>query len=652
MKPLDPHATAQFVQLATRQMLLSSEQSAELTTIAEHDPSRVADVAIAKGWMSANDVEVVHTLLRPGDSIPGYEILGLLGRGGMGVVYRARQLNLNREVALKTISLEHSARAGSIARFEQEARSIARLQHPQIVTAYDFGRQEGRVYLALELVEGDDLETYLQTNGRLPEALAWGLVRQAAAGLAAAERLGIVHRDIKPANLLLVQPPAGYPLPPGMPLVKITDFGLAFLASGVDSGARLTVDGTALGSPHYMAPEQLAGKSVDSRADIYALGATCYHLLSGHAPFPGETVGEVLTNKIKHDTPPLRDLAPGLSPASIALVERMMAELPEHRPAGCDALLTEIDALLAAFPPFEAAAGQTWIPRRPSPEADSAAVTVAAPTAQSLPTAAALPTSAAPSIVSPRVPLPPAAAAPLDSAPRRTLARWLLRPTVLLFGAMLLAVLAWGLWQGWGKPRSQVRQQWVATGWSAALFDGQSLSGWSIAGGQWRAGLDVEGGRALVGTGTIRRLLPPPGPARADAWALYRLSVNYDMHRASAVELQGGFDPVSQDSVVLRATRNEIQFGQRRPFAAELNVFGAIEPPSVAANAPPYRELRLERHEHEWTAFVNGEFIGSIPHRGAAERPEVRLRAEGGEAIFDDPMAVELKPGSAVPAVE
>src|SRR5262245_37213355 len=181
-----------------------------------------------------------ESLLKPGDVIPGYEILDVLGRGGMGVVYRARQTALDRLVAVKTVLLSHLTRADAIARFEKEARTVARFRHPNIVTAFDFGRHEGRLFFVMELLEGQTLEEHIARSGRVEEAVAWGLVRQVASALAHAARTGIVHRDVKPANLFLVEPPAGSTLPGGLPMVKVTDFGLVLLAADAAAAARLT----------------------------------------------------------------------------------------------------------------------------------------------------------------------------------------------------------------------------------------------------------------------------------------------------------------------------------------------------------------------------------------------------------------------------
>ena len=172
----------------------------------------------------------------------------------------------------------------------KKAQALARLTHPHIVAAYDFGRHEGRLYFAMELVIGEDADKLIRRKGALDEWAVWGMVRQAAAGLAHAAHHGIVHRDIKPANLLLVDPPMGFPLPAGLPMVKIADFGLAQLAASTDERTRLTSVGDAVGSPNYMSPEQMLGGPVDLRTDIFSLGASAFHMLTGKPPQAGKTL--------------------------------------------------------------------------------------------------------------------------------------------------------------------------------------------------------------------------------------------------------------------------------------------------------------------------------------------------------------------------
>ena len=228
-------------------------------------------------------IELLHALSYPDQFIPGYEILDLIGSGAVGVVYRARQQRLDRIVALKTIDLRRFNGTGVAGRCQLEARVVAKLSHPNIVTAYDYGVHEGRVYLAMELLDGETLQDRIDREGPFEEHLAWAIARQIAAGLAHAAEHEIVHRDIKPANIILVKPSSGMEGPPGVPLAKITDFGLALQLDSLNL-TRLTATGTLLGTIAYAAPEQLDGPDVDSRADIFALGATLYHMLTGKGP--------------------------------------------------------------------------------------------------------------------------------------------------------------------------------------------------------------------------------------------------------------------------------------------------------------------------------------------------------------------------------
>ena len=284
------HMRRDFFSVAGELTFLSPVVLAELSLEATKKQTTPGQLALQKGLLDAAQVDIIETLLRPTEVVPGYEILSVLGQGGMGVVYRARQLNLKRIVALKTVLVNQMGQKTALERLEQEAQALARLTHPHIVAAYDFGRHEGRLYFAMELVLGEDVYKLIRRRGPLDEWAAWGMVRQAAAGLAHAAQHGIVHRDIKPANLLLVDPPTGFPLPAGLPMVKIADFGLAQLAASTDERTRLTSASDTVGSPNYMSPEQLLGEPVDLRTDIFSLGATAFHMLTGKPPQADKTL--------------------------------------------------------------------------------------------------------------------------------------------------------------------------------------------------------------------------------------------------------------------------------------------------------------------------------------------------------------------------
>jgi photosystem II stability/assembly factor-like uncharacterized protein/tRNA A-37 threonylcarbamoyl transferase component Bud32 len=225
-------------------------------------------------------------------SVPGFEVLGVLGHGGMGLVYRARQVNLNREVALKQVLSGAHARAEETARFRREAEAVARLQHPNIVHVYDIIEVEGCLYCSLELVEGGSLDRRL-AGGPQPPREAAGLVEVLARAMHHAHQRGIVHRDLKPANVLLTAD--------GTP--KVTDFGLA---KRLDQATQHTPDGAMLGTPSYMAPEQARGdvKAIGPATDVYALGVILYELLTGRRPFRAATLYDALQEVVSQAPAP------------------------------------------------------------------------------------------------------------------------------------------------------------------------------------------------------------------------------------------------------------------------------------------------------------------------------------------------------------
>jgi serine/threonine protein kinase len=299
------------------------------------------------GLCEPRDIELVEIWLEGDSCLPGYEIVGLIGRGGMGVVWKARQTSLDRLVAVKMISATHETNKTLIARFEREASVVSKLSHPNIVTALDFGRFGNRLFLVMEYVDGVDLGKYVEQHGRLTETVALRITRQIASGLLHASRHGVIHRDIKPANILLDEKDDLDRLRDDAPLAKITDFGLAlFNETHQTPKARLTSDQSTIGSPHYMAPDQLIGKGVDTRSDIYALGATLFHLLTGIAPWQGEPLGAILKDKLSGVFPTAGLEAVPISPSTRGLLQRMVAVHPDERPVSCQELLVEIDRAL------------------------------------------------------------------------------------------------------------------------------------------------------------------------------------------------------------------------------------------------------------------------------------------------------------------
>ncbi|MEZ4414222.1 MAG: protein kinase [Gemmatimonadota bacterium] len=262
-----------------------------------------------------------------GEQIGRYRIESELGRGGMGVVYRATQVTLNRTVAVKMLPRQ-MADEENLERFRREAQTLAQLAHEGIVHIYDVEEHEGSHFIIMEFVGGGSLGGVIQREAPLPPHRAVEITAQVASALSAAHRRGIIHRDIKPDNILFDDQ--------GRP--RLTDFGIAHMR---DANSK-TKTGVMLGTPYYMSPEQARGKPVTPASDLYALGVLLYEMLSGEVPFQGEDAVAIAIQHIQQEPPSLAERAPGTPAELVAVVSRLMAKDPEQRYATADAL---IDAL-------------------------------------------------------------------------------------------------------------------------------------------------------------------------------------------------------------------------------------------------------------------------------------------------------------------
>jgi serine/threonine protein kinase len=306
-----------------------------------------------------------------GDTIAGYVLKDAIGEGGMGRVFLAHDPRLDRLVALKLLppgDADEEARA----RFLREARALARVEHPNVVAVHASGVDRDVAWMALEYIEGDPLDEIL-AGGPLDEETALLLAAQAARGLAAVHGVGVVHRDVKPGNLLLEDDGT----------LRVVDFGVAYFTEQNAGGGFVTQAGVAVGTPHFMAPEQARGGSVDGRADAWGLGATLFMMIAGHPPFmtdEDEADLDILAKVLRDAAPDLRKCAPGVSAETSSVVRRLLANKREDRLSD----LEEIAGLLEACADHLAGRGpMPVIEAAPPADADVASDAPLAPTAPS-----------------------------------------------------------------------------------------------------------------------------------------------------------------------------------------------------------------------------------------------------------------------------
>jgi CheY-like chemotaxis protein len=291
---------------------------------------------------------------QPGTVLDGrYRLDALLGGGSFGTVFRARHLELARDVALKVLATSAGTDPEALARFRREGASACRVQHPNAVTVLDFGVNQGGVaYLVMELLQGRSLEKELEEKTRLSPLRSAEIVVPICSALAAAHAAGVVHRDIKPSNIFLHQTPQGE-------VPKILDFGIAKMAGEAAIGQSLTVDGSLLGTPAYMAPERFRRGPYGTKSDIYSVGAMLYEMLTGRLPFVPSSADPLalVAMQAEEDPPPLRLRCPEASPALESLVQAALSRSPDARPAA-DRLARRLAVVVAdPFTPLDDDAG-------------------------------------------------------------------------------------------------------------------------------------------------------------------------------------------------------------------------------------------------------------------------------------------------------
>jgi serine/threonine-protein kinase len=354
--------------LATRDQVLAAFEVLKAIP-REERAARFADVFVSRGVLTSEQIETLRgwvtedpssasksgsgvavPKVSSADMIPGFRLEKKLGAGAMGVVWLARQLSLDRLVAIKLLGPKFAKDKLFIDRFYKEGRAAARLNDPNIVAAYDVNQTAaGLCYFVMEYVDGETVYDRIKSKHRIPEREALHIIRQAASALRHAHETGFIHRDVKPKNLMINR--SG--------VVKLADLGLA--RGEDDSAAAAEEKGKIFGTPYYISPEQIRARSVTAASDIYGLGATLYHMVTGRVPFDGPSPSDVMQKHLRTPLVPPDQLVPQLSSGLSMVVEMMMAKDPRERYSSAVDLIEDLDRVQAgespvhARPKFEAA---------------------------------------------------------------------------------------------------------------------------------------------------------------------------------------------------------------------------------------------------------------------------------------------------------
>ena len=310
---------------------------------AETLSSSLAQVLVNKEYVTKRQIARLREAIeaeRSGSSISGYKILGKLGAGAMATVYKAKQISLDRIVAIKKLPKKFSSNPQFIERFFAEGRAAAQLNHPNIVQAFDVGNEGDLYYFVMEYVEGRSVHDDIVTHKRYKESEAIDITIQVAEALEHAHHRGLIHRDVKPKNIMITKEG----------VVKLADMGLARAMSDVEAAEAEA--GRAFGTPYYISPEQIRGeKDIGPPADIYSLGVTLYHMVTGSVPFEGKNPSSVMHKHLKSELVPPDHVNPKLSAGISEVIEMMMAKKVSNRYQNCADLLMDLRELKQGNPP-------------------------------------------------------------------------------------------------------------------------------------------------------------------------------------------------------------------------------------------------------------------------------------------------------------
>ena len=340
-----------FGKLAVEQGLCTDDELRrsiqELKERRKVDPLMLQDLMVELGYVTASQAERLKTGIKESkvaaQQIPGYKIIGKVGAGAMAVVYKAKQISLNRTVAIKVLPRRFSENPEYVQRFYKEGQAAGKLNHPNIVQAIDVGEAGGYHYFVMEFVEGRTIADDISSGHIFGEQEAIEIVIQVCHALQHAHSHGLVHRDVKPKNIMINT----------QGVVKLADMGLARETTDIE--AAQSEEGKAYGTPYYIAPEQIRGKiDIDGRADIYGLGATFYNMVTGRVPYTGDDSAEIMRKHLKEKLVPPDHINTSLSAGVSEVIEIMLAKHREDRYKNVEELLEDLEALREGHPPLQA----------------------------------------------------------------------------------------------------------------------------------------------------------------------------------------------------------------------------------------------------------------------------------------------------------
>lgn len=640
---------------------LHSDQVQSLETESRDSNRPAIEIAIRRGYLNRQQLDVIEVFGNPTAVVPGYRVEGLLGSGGAATVYKATQLRMNRSVAIKIIN-EYAARNKlTPKRFEREAQIIGQLQHPNIISAIDFGLHDNQLYLVMEFVDGIDAGKYLDQNGKIPEKTAWYMALQVCHALDSAHQVGIIHRDIKPANMILTDTPQGSKFPAYVPLVKIADFGLAkFRESQLD--ATITIENALSGTPYYMSPEQVQASDLDHRSDIYSLGFSIWHLIVGSPPILGTSPLDVITNKMKMEDQWLSEKPADISETSFALLKKMCRHQRDARIDNYKTLSDEIENVIQSLDE-SSSASDDLAPDDGKPFSASASVS----SAQELDTILLdskddlrrLSGNEAPSLGMPQSdptktdPTKTHASNP-DQDLSRAEGRYGARFVPLIAAVVLGAIVLLGASMFWKNSGDTISDADSGRASSAAastqnynrlvefaglpipLFNGDEMDPTQRFSGLWDVADGGEGGKVLAGKTGARDFRCVDRDRRE--LANFRFQCGFRHHEAEAITFRGlDAQRASQFEVnisltdIVLATPSEAQLGQQPLQQFDDNTFG-------------YHLCRIEAHPDHWRVEVDAKLIGVIPRPEAQMTSAIQLEVAGkGWGHFESLQLRELK---------